>query len=67
MSESRRFDPIGWFVSTCFALLVAAIALTVAVHLVVAIWPWLLGGVAAIAAVTILVRLAVWWHGRQPW
>ncbi|MFT4165670.1 MAG: hypothetical protein QM650_10565 [Microlunatus sp.] len=66
MSE-RRFDPVGWFVSTCFAVLSGAVALTVAVHLVSAVWVWLLVGVAAVVTVGLGVQLVVWWHRRRPW
>lgn len=67
MPESRRFDPLGWFLSTCFALLAGAVALSVAVHLLRSVWPWLLAGFLTVAAIAALIRLAIWWHRGQAW
>lgn len=67
MNESRRFDPVGWFVATCFSLLAGAVALVVAVHLVQAVWVWLacLAGGALLLA--LIAALSVAWQRRRPW
>ncbi|GAA1508642.1 hypothetical protein [Nocardioides humi] len=66
MTEPRRFDPLGWFVSVCFTILAAAAALTIAVHLLQTVWVWLLVLAAIAAGVGVLVRLLVW-RRRQSW
>lgn len=58
-------DPRGWLdraVGTCLSLLVAALALYVAVALLQAILPWLVG-------LGLLVALVVGWRGwmRSRW
>lgn len=65
--NQQRFDPVGWFVSTCFALLAGAAALAMAVHLVSTIWVWLAIGAVVVAALGLAIQLAVWWWRRRPW
>jgi hypothetical protein len=68
MPENRtRFDPLGWLIATCTGLLFGAIALAIAVHLIRAVWPWLIGILATTAAVGLLTRFAWAWHRRQEW
>jgi hypothetical protein len=67
MPETRRFDPRGWFLSACCTVLAGAVALTVAVHLIAAIWIWLVTIAGIAVLVGAVVSLLVWWHRRQPW
>lgn len=67
MPEPKRFDPLGWFVSACFVVLVGAIALTVAVHLVRAIWLWLVVGAIVVVLAGVALQLLSWWRRRQLW
>jgi hypothetical protein len=63
-----RYQPASLLerlVGGCFGLLAAAIALTIAVHLIESIWPVLVAiglGVAAVAGLVIVLR----WR-RQGW
>lgn len=67
MGDSKRIDPLGWFFSACCTLLAGAVALTVAVQLIAAVWVTL----TLIAGVALLIGLATlsltWWHRRRPW
>lgn len=62
MGESRRFDPVAWFVSTCFAVLAGALALVAAVRLIEMIWVWLVSITAAGAGICFGVALACAWQ-----
>jgi hypothetical protein len=63
MSDKTRFDPLDWFASVCLTVLLGAVALTIAAHLMQQVWPWLV----ATAVMVALVRLAIWWHRRRTW
>ena len=68
MPESKAgFNLLGWFFSTCLTILAGAIALSVAVHLIAAIWRWLALGIAVVAVLALAVMLVVAWHRRQQW
>lgn len=67
MRESRRQDPLGWFLSACCTLLAGAVALVVAVHLIAAVWLWLLAIAGIGIVLATVVSLLLWWHRRQPW
>jgi hypothetical protein len=67
MPESKSFDPLGWFSSTCLTILIGAAALTIAVHLIAAIWVWLVLGVVVVGLVALVATLFVAWHRRQSW
>jgi hypothetical protein len=67
MSESKRFDLLGWFSSACLTILVGAAALTIAVHLIAAIWVWLVLGAGVVGVVAFATALLVAWHRRQSW
>jgi uncharacterized membrane protein YgdD (TMEM256/DUF423 family) len=63
--SSPSNNPIQWFVHACVLLLIGTVALTVAIHLLQAIWPWLLG--IALLAGAIMVSVVVWRIRRRPW
>lgn len=67
MPETRRFDPLGWFLSTCIAVLIGAVALSVAIHLIAAIWVWLALGIGLVVILGTGAQLVAWWRRRQPW
>lgn len=67
MNELRRFDPVGWFVAACFSVLAGAVALVVAVHLVQAVWVWLVCLVGSALLLAFVVALFVAWQRRRPW
>lgn len=67
MPETKRFDPLSWFASTCFTILAGAIALAVAVHLIRSVWVWVLGGLGVVITLILLTQLILWWHRRQSW
>lgn len=67
MRDPYRFDPLGWFMSACVTVLFGAIALAVAVHLIQAIWVWLLLLAGIVAALAVAGSLALWWQRRRPW
>jgi hypothetical protein len=69
MSRPSRFDPLGWFVSTCIAILFGSMALAIAGRVLAQVWPWLLAaagiGIGGVLLARVLVHL--WRYGRQPW
>lgn len=67
MGESKRFDPLGWLVSTCFTLLASAVAMVIAVDLIESIWAWLVTGIGVAVFIAALVSIGVWWQRRRPW
>lgn len=59
--EAPMRGPFEWLMGVSIALLVAAIALTLAVQLIIAIWPWLV----LIGAIGGGLYAAIWWHFRS--
>lgn len=53
-----------WFIETCLAVLVGALALTAAVWLLEAIWPALVIVVGCIAGIALVVLGVRWWRSR---
>jgi membrane protein implicated in regulation of membrane protease activity len=64
-NHSPSNNPLQWFFNACLLILFGVIALSVAVHLLQAIWPWVLGFVLFAAAVT--VGVVMWRIWRRPW
>lgn len=58
-------NPARWFFHACLLLLLGVIALSVAIHLLQAIWPWALG-LAVLAGAT-ATAVTVWRVRRRPW
>lgn len=67
MPETKRLNPLDWFVGTCFTVLAGAVALTIAVHLIENIWVWLAVGIGVVVLLSLLTTLLIWWHRRQSW
>lgn len=67
MGRPKRFDPIDWFASACFAVLAGTLALVAAVHLLLAVWQWVAIGLAVIVTLVALCTAMLWWHRRQSW
>ena len=67
MNETKHFNPVDWFVATCFTLLAGAVALTIAVHLIQGIWVWLVTITGVVILIAIVVTALIWWHRRQSW
>jgi uncharacterized membrane protein YdbT with pleckstrin-like domain len=63
--SSRSNNPIQWFFHACLLLLFGVIALSVAIRLLQAIWPWVLGIV--IIAGLLVVAVVAWRIWRRPW
>ncbi|WP_433576807.1 hypothetical protein [Nocardia brasiliensis] len=57
--------PIRRFFTACLLVLFGMAALSLAVDLLVQIWPWL-AGIGIIVGV-ILIGIAIWRTRRQPW
>ena len=58
-------NPFQWFFNACLLLLFGTVALTVAIHMLQVIWPWLLG--VALIAGLITIGVIVWRVRRRPW
>ena len=65
MNNTPSNSPITWFFNACLLVLFGIIALSVAVHLLQAIWPWVLGFMLTIGGITVaVIALRIW---RRPW
>lgn len=64
-NQSPSNNPIQWFFNACLFLLLGTVALSVAVHLLQAIWAWVVGFV--ILGIIIAVAVAGWRFWRRPW
>ena len=64
-NHSPSNNPLQWFFNACLLILFGVIALSVAVHLLQAIWPWVLGFILFAVAVT--VGVIVWRIRSRPW
>jgi membrane protein implicated in regulation of membrane protease activity len=64
-NHSPSNNPLQWFFHACLLILFGAIALSVAVHLLQAIWPWVLGFALLIGAT--IVGVIAWRAWRRPW
>jgi len=71
MPESGQFDPVGSllgrFLSACVTVLAGAVALTVAVRLIAAVWVWLAIIAGVVVFLGVAVMLVTWWQRRRPW
>lgn len=67
MPETKRFNPLDWFISACFTVLAGAIALVVAIHLIQTIWLWLACIACISVAIGLIVTAVLVWRRRQPW
>lgn len=63
--QSPSNNPIQWFFNACLLLLFGTVALSVAVHLLQAIWWWVLGFLVLVAVV--VIGVAAWRFWRRPW
>lgn len=67
-SEKEEKDvrgPVEWLFHICLLLLGCAIALTLALELLRAIWPWLVAGLVVVGGIAIAVRVAT--ARRRQW
>ena len=64
-NHSPSKNPIQWFFHACLLILFGVVALSVAVHLLQAIWVWVLGFVIVAGLITIVV--VAWRMWRRPW
>jgi uncharacterized membrane protein YdbT with pleckstrin-like domain len=65
MSGSEHKDPAQWFFKACLMVLFGIVALSVAIDLLIQMWPWLVGIGILVGAVFIGVE--IWRARRQPW
>jgi membrane protein implicated in regulation of membrane protease activity len=64
-NHSPSNNPLQWFFNGCLLILFGVIALSVSVHLLQAIWPWVLGFIVVVGGITAAV--VVWRAWRRPW
>ncbi|MBB3602756.1 putative membrane protein YdbT with pleckstrin-like domain [Mycolicibacterium sp. BK556] len=64
-NHSPSNHPLQWFFHACLLILFGVIALSVAIHLLQAIWPWVLG--FALLAGAVIVGVIAWRAWRRPW
>ncbi|CAM4364668.1 hypothetical protein NONI108955_22765 [Nocardia ninae] len=65
MSGSEHKDPVQWFFKACLMILFGIVALSIAVDLLIQIWPWVVG--VGIVVGTVVVGAQLWRERRQPW
>lgn len=63
--ELVKRGPVEWLFHAALLVLGTAIALTLALQLLAAIWPWLVGGALAVGATALAVRAA--FARRRQW
>lgn len=57
MARNDRSNPLGRVIGACFSLLCAAIAIYVAIHLLIAVWPEIAVGVAVVGMVVMIASI----------
>jgi hypothetical protein len=64
-NHSPSNNPLQWFFNACLLFLFGVIAISVAVHLLQAIWPWVLGFLLVAGGIT--AGIVIWRFWRRPW